>query len=160
MDAEHKQLKKLDPSLKNFMANGVEYFIETEISFDRWRKYGRFQIMLGYSIDFEKLFKDLEETFSLLNKPLPEPAAAGVKIRDIMKGVIDMEKQENPVTLEMCALFINRKDEDRRFISADLIKEKIKDWEQEGYEIGGFFQLALSTIPGFLPAYKSISQGT
>lgn len=153
---EGKKLLVIDPKTKSFTANGKEYLVENEISFQRWRKYQKLQIELGYNTSFEKLFTDLSKCYELLNQQ--KFADSAVAIRDIMKGIKDIQEQKHPAALQLCTLFINTSDEDRRYISEDLMDRKIDDWEKEGYDIGSFFQLALGIIPGFLQTYKLISQ--
>jgi hypothetical protein len=39
-------------------------------------------------------------------------------------------------------------------ISDDLITEKIEDWKAEGYDIQGFFHLAVASLEGFRENYE------
>lgn len=153
-----RKLLKIDPDTKDFTANGNRYLVENEISFDRWNKYQKLQIELGYSISFPDLFNKLQEVYNLCNSL--KFADAVVLVRDIMKGVIDVQKEQDPAALRLCALFINREDEDRRTINEDVIAQKLEDWRKEGIDVGSFFQLALHIIPGFQETYKVISQDT
>lgn len=160
MDSDNTQLKTLDPKQSVFTANGNEYTIEGGISFDRWKEYQKLQPQLALDITTEDIFLQIREAYSILNKPNPAILDAGVILANLMKGVATISDKRHPVALRMCALFINRKDEDRKGINEDLINSKIEDWRAEGFDIGSFFQLALYSIPGFTRILNLITPGT
>lgn len=150
-----KELKVIDFSKqKSFKANGAEYFVESGLSFDRFLMYQMLQVECGYDVSFSSMFENMKKAFELLNKQ--KPAEAAVIIHNIMQGVAKVEERKIPV-LQMCALFINTKDEDRKKIDNDMVDKKIKDWTEEGLDIRPFFQLALSSIQNFSNAWREIS---
>ena len=78
-----------------------------------------------------------------------------------MKGIEGIVKRlEDPTALRLCCLFINREDEDRRYIDEDLITEKIEDWKKEGIDMASFFGFASATIPGLKNLYEESSRIT
>lgn len=150
-----KELRVIDFSQeKSFKANGTEYFVEAGLSFDRFLMYQMLQVECGYDVSFSSMFENMKKAFELLNKQ--KPAEAAVLIHNIMQGVAKVEERRMPV-LQMCALFINTKEEDRKKIDNDMVDKKIKDWTQEGLDIRPFFQLALSSIQNFSNAWQEIS---
>lgn len=151
------ELKKIDPSLGFFQANGKTYKIEKSLSIERYSFYQRFEIELGYGSSFQDLYGAMSNAYNLLNQG--KMADASVALYNAMRGFAELEKKE-PHVLKYCALFINTDDEDRRVITDDMISAKIKDWQEEGLEVASFFQLALNSIPGFIEAYRSSSQAT
>lgn len=152
-----KSLKKLDPTSKNFTANGKEYRIESSLSFDRWMDMQRMEVELSFGTDLQSILKGLKDIYSALNAR-DKLADASVITKNLILGVSTLDDKRIPTVLRMCALFINYKDEDRTVFTEALAQEKINDWRTEGYEINGFFQLALGSIPGFLSAYSDAIQ--
>lgn len=151
-----KELRVIDFSKeKSFKANGKEYFVESGLSFDRFLMYQMLQVDCGYGVSFSMFFDGLKKSFDLLNKL--KLAEAAVQISNLMAGIAQVEERKIPV-LQMCALFINTKDEDRRIITNDMVDAKIRDWTEEGLDIRPFFPLALSSIQNFSNAWQEISR--
>lgn len=151
-----KELRVIDFSKeKSFKANGTEYFVESGLSFDRFIMYQMLQVECGYDVSFSSMFENLKKAYGLLDKM--KLADAAVTIHNILQGISKVEERKIPV-LQMCALFINTKDENRRDINNDMVDKKIKDWTEEGLDIRPFFQLALSSIQNFSNAWQEISR--
>lgn len=153
-----KSLLKITPNTKSFMANGKKYLIEDSISEARWLAYQKLQLELAFNIQFSEMFQELKESYEALNRS--KPADAAVRIYNLMHGIKQVGEAQVPTITAMCALFINREDEDRRIITDSMIEEKRNDWNEEGVDINSFFQLAVHSIPGFIEIYKEISQST
>lgn len=155
------QLKVIDFSQKKFVANGKEYFIEENLSYERWIMWRKLQVQIGYDITFDVLFSKIKEAYLYLNKPTPEPVSAGVILYNIMEGVkMISDDKQIPLVIRLCALFVNTKDEDRATITEAIIEEKKDDWVKEGISMNSFFALAISSIPSFLENYEVIIQNT
>jgi hypothetical protein len=152
------KLLVLTPDMKQFTANGVEYFIESSISERRWINYQQLQIELAFSLTFEEMFKMLREAYDLLNKQ--KFADAAVRIYNLMESIKKVAEQDIPPIIAMCALFINTADEDRRIITKEMIEKKRQDWFEEGIDMNSFFLFAINSIPGFIHVYKEISRST
>lgn len=150
-----KELKTINLNEKSFKANGKEYFIESGLSFKRYRMYQMSQIECGYDVSFKTMFETLKKAYENLDKM--KLAQSAVLIHNLLEGIAKVEERKIPV-LSMCALFINEKDEDRTIITDEMVDRKIADWEAEGLEIHPFFQLALSSIQNFSNAWQEISR--
>lgn len=147
-----KVLKTIDIKTKSFTANGKEYFIEMGgISMERFIEYEKLQVELGYGVTFIQLYEAIKESYELTNKQ--RFADLAVKLYNILQGVKTFEERRVPA-FELCALFINTKDENRAVITKDVIANKIADWEAEGLDAVPFFQLAVSSLQNFSTAYN------
>lgn len=150
-----QKLKIIDFSKQSsFKANGVEYYIESSLSFSRFRMYKKLQIEAGYGVGFYEMFETLKRGYELCNDK--KFADIAVLLHNTMKGIKDIDERED-VVLQLSCLFINEKDEDRKVINDDMVNKKIADWEAEGLDIMPFFQFAISSIKNFWQAYKEIS---
>lgn len=149
-----KELKKLDPNQRSFVANGKTYHIETGLSISRFHMYQIYEKEAGFSLSFESMVSTLREAYQDLNTM--KAADASVKINNLLAGLVNVAEKEH-VLLKMCALFMNTDDEDRGKINDDMISRKIADWEDE-YEVNGFFTQALSTVNGFFKIYNEMRQ--
>jgi hypothetical protein len=150
-----KELKVIDIKEKKFTANGTDYFIESGLSFERFRMYQKLQIECGYEVGFEGMFNRIKQIYDLCNAM--KFADIAVLTSNILQGVVKVEERKIPV-LSMCALFINTKDEDRKTINDDVVDKKIADWEAEGLDITPFFQLALSSMANFSKAWEEVTR--
>ncbi|MES2395675.1 MAG: hypothetical protein V4549_06715 [Bacteroidota bacterium] len=151
---EVQELKKIDLKAGSFKANKVEYFIETSISFSRFKMFQKLQIEAGYGIGFYELFESLKKIYDLCNDK--KFADIAVLTHNTLRGIKDIDERPN-AALQLCALFMNTKDEDRKIINDDIVNKKIADWEAEGLDIMPFFQVATSSMKNFWQAYGEIS---
>ncbi len=153
-------IRTLDLKQKTFKGkSGTDYFIEDNLAVKRWRKYLKLQNKLGWGISFEELFEKVKQAFMLLDESKPRPVSAGTILYNIMERVKEVEDDSHvPEIIQMCALFMNTKDENREDITEQQIKEKMEDWSD--ISVQSFFLFALSTIPNFIPIYNSITQNT
>jgi len=150
-----KQLKLIDLKDKKFIANGAEYFIESGLSFERFRMYQKLQIECGYEVGFYGMFENIKKIYELCNGM--KFADIAVLTSNVLHGMAKVDERKVPV-LNLCALFINTKDEDRKIINDDIVDKKIADWEAEGLDVTPFFQLALGSIQNFSKAWEEVSQ--
>jgi len=150
-----EQLKQIDLSKPSFMANGKEYFFESQFTIDRFCKYQELEKELAYGYTTKTLYAELVKMWNLLNAM--KFAEIATILHNLIHGLKNVQERE-PVVLKMCALFINTKDEDRRIVTDDMISRKIDDWKEEGYNFDNFFKLALNTMDGFLETYRSFTQ--
>lgn len=136
--------------LKEFKANGHDYIVCDTISAERYKEYEKLTPELTHGLSWQGVYSNLIKAFNLLNKPNPEPLNAGIIIHNVLNGIknIDDDNRIHPA-LMMCALVINRKDEDQRIYNKTLMLEKISDWQAEGLDMMSFFGFALNTIEGF-----------
>lgn len=148
------ELKRIDFDGKMIEGtSGRKYYIESELSIDRFTEFEKLQSHVGFGVDFDGIVNKLNDAYDKLNKS--KPMDAGIIIHNLLNGIImRMENRNHPV-LEMCALFINEENEDRVKYSLDAINKKIDDWKE--YDINDFFQLAFNLVKNFIPIYEEIS---
>ena len=150
------EVKRLNLSEKTFMANGVKYYFSSTMSIDRFMEFERLQAHVGFGKDFKHIYDKLKDCYDHLNKN--RLADGAVIIHNLINGIAqNLDKREHPM-LQMCALFINREDENVDVYDEDMTAQKIEDWKKEGYSIEDFFQLAFNFVEGFIPAYNEIIQ--
>ena len=144
---------------ESFMANGKEYFLEPQISIERFRKMNEFEIELSFATTFKKHYAGLQELKDVLNEARFVDGA--VKLNDIMLGMHRiLDKNNHHPILKYCALILNTKDEDRRAYDEKIMTEKIEDWQEEGIPVSSFFQVALHTVSGLHPSLKDVFHNT
>jgi hypothetical protein len=154
-DKQGIPLKVIDLNVGSFMANGKEYFIEKSISQERFMMYQKLQIELTYQTGFAGMYRAMQNIFELCNKQ--KLADVAVIAHNALNGIKITEDKRIPA-LELAALFVNEKDEDRKIINQDMVDKKLKDWEAEGLDITPFFQLAINSIAGFKEIYNELIQ--
>lgn len=152
---EPGQLKNIDLKKPMFTANGKEYYIESQMSIERYCEWQVLEKELAFGVDFEKMYGNLKKLYTMINKQ--EFANAAVALNTMITGVSRIKDQE-PTILKMVALFINEKNEDRTKWSQDNYVTKIQDWKTEGIPIQDFFALALTLVPGLSDAYNTAMQ--
>lgn len=150
-----KETKHIDPTKASFMANGKEYFITSALSAGRYCEYQILEKEVGFSMTFDKVFKEINEVCELMNEAKFVDCA--VRLDNLRRGVAKLEQKE-PSVLKLCTLFINTADEDPATWDNDLMTRKIEDWKTEGIDIKDFFELALNSVNGFIDIYKKMSK--
>lgn len=153
-----KQIKKLDLDKPFFEANGKKYTVSKSLSVERWRHFEDLQALVGFGRSFDDVFQNVKKAYEKLQEP--KIADASVLLHNIMTGVKEKLDQRHHPALLICALFINHEDEDQRVYDEDAMKLKIDDWQEEGYDINDFFQLAWNLVPSFIENYKDVLQNT
>lgn len=147
------ELKKLDVNASSFVANGKEYFIESNLSVERFIVYQELELQASFSLDFKTMYATLLQVREGINNG--KFLDSGIKVDNLLNGITQLQTKQ-PNLLKMCALFMNTKEECRATITNDRIAEKIADWSE--YEVEGFFVLALTSINGFTDIYKKMLQ--
>lgn len=149
-------LKHIDFSKSVLPANGKEYLIEKGMSGKRYTIFEELQSKIGWGVDFDTMLAKVKMAFEYLNKS--KPADAAVILYNMIEMISEKLQKRMLPTLQLCTLFINTKDEDRRTWSEALAEEKINDWNEEGYDINDFFVLALNMVPGLVIYLNETSQ--
>lgn len=147
----------LDPNTVEFTANSTTYFVNRDIerlTIARYEQYEKFNISLGFSIDFPTLSAALKNAGTLIFSGDAE--GAYIEIQNIIRGVAMVSEKRSSIALSMCTLFINRAGEDLNEWSPEMAEEKIIDWEREGIAVGFFLGLALSMVEGYRTVFNSI----
>lgn len=145
-----KELKRIDFEKGIFEANGKKYYIESQMSIERFCEFQIYEKEAGLGMNFKKIYENLQQVYKDLNST--KFADASVRLNDLMHGVGNLELKE-PAVLKICALFMNTEDEDRSIITNDMIVKKIEDWKKE-YDMRDFFWYALDTVSGFMEVYN------
>lgn len=153
-----KQVKKLDLDQSFFMANGKKYTVSKSLSVERWRHFEDLQALVGFGRSFDDIFQNVKKAYEALQKP--KIADASVILHNILTGVKEKLDQRHHPALLICALFINHEEEDQKVYNEEAMKLKIADWQEEGYDINDFFQLAWNLVPSFIENYKDVLQNT
>lgn len=150
---ERESVKRIEKEA-SFTANGHEYYIDTTLSISRFEEYEKLSVWFAFGMEYDALFKNIKEAYGLLNES--RPMDAGIVLHNIMNGIlVKSEKKQLPILL-LCALFINRKDEDVKVYDKALMNEKIEDWKKEGLVMEDFFALASSLVGGYLESYNQV----
>lgn len=143
----------------SFEANGKKYFLEPQISIERFRKMNEFEIELSFATTFKKHYAGLNELKTILNEARFVDGA--VKLNDIMLGMHKiLDKNNHHPILKYCALILNTDEEDRRAFDEKIMADKIEDWQEAGIPISVFFQVALHTVNGLHPSLKDVFHST
>jgi hypothetical protein len=156
-------LKKIPHDATEFTASGQRYRRLMSLSIDRYEAYELLQVEIGMGRTFEQFNDEVNRAYELCNEVATGKkvfADLAVLLRDLSIGCSLLGQQQHHAVLKMCALFLVRDGEDLRTIDDQMIKDKIDDWRNEGIDMGYFFTFALLSIPGFLAAYKAVSQTT
>ena len=161
MEKKGTKLKKLTLNESEFVANGKLYFIEPELSAERFKRMQELEIELGFGANYKHLFDGLKKSYGLLNEN--KFADAAVFIHNLMNSLAGLEERRDPI-MEYCAMFINTAGEDRRKVDEKMIESKINDWKEEGINYHDFFRLAVNMVRGlkenYLKSIQDISQET
>ena len=152
------ELKQIGVNEDSFVACGTRYLIGNSLSITRFIEYEKLQNHVGFGVSFKSLFGTLTEVYELLNKQ--KLADAIVKIHNAIMGIKEKGDNRTHPAMLLCALFINREDEDiTKWDEADALR-KIKDWGDEGYDMNSFFLLGVSFVEGFTDAYERLTLNT
>lgn len=137
------------------MANGTEYFIQSNLTIARFCEFQILEKELAFSMSFQSVFKEINEACEMMNEVRFVDVA--VKLDNLRRGIAKLEEKE-PTALKICTLFINEKNEDLSEWNNDIMTKKIEDWKAEGIAVEDFFQFALNSVGGFISIYKKMSE--
>jgi hypothetical protein len=146
------ELKEMNTEEKSFMANGHKYIVESSLSIERYIAFQKIEVELAYGVGFLGVFNAFKKALEHLNKM--QLADAIVILHNTLQSITKLDNKKVPA-LDMCSLFINREDEDRRYISDEMLADKQKDWEIEGIPADFFLSIALNLVRGYKEVLKS-----
>lgn len=149
------QVKRIDLNKGIFEANGHTYRIEGNLSIERYAEFQILEKELAYGMNVQGMFEKMKSITKLLDKQRWVDAV--VMLTDMTRGIAKLEERE-PTVMKICALFINRDDEDRSTINQDMITQKINDWKTEGIAMADFFAVASNSVSGLLEIYRSVTR--
>lgn len=154
-DFKMKQIPMDGTGLKCFEANGKTYYMEDELSIDRYITMQGFTIQLGFGVTYEEMQKNWLKQYEYLNAM--DFMNASVSAYNMVQGISKIYSNE-PMILKYCALYFNTREEDRGTITEEQISAKINDWKKEGLGIDGFFVFSLLKVKGLAENYQSSIQ--
>lgn len=148
-----KQPTRINFETGRFTANGHEYYIADYLPVGRDLKYSMLVPQLSFGADFQGIFAMLAKFYKLSTEwEVPGKALHQIATdsRNAMEAVkrAGEDKGRVPVYYELCALFINRIDENPAEIDESTVNTKINDWVKEGIPREDFFLLAINSIRG------------
>lgn len=150
-----QELKRIDFNAGTFEANGKTYTIEGALSIERYAELQILEKELAYGFTVKNIFDKIRQIWDNQNKL--KFAENAVLLHDLMRGVTKLEER-TPTILKICALFINTPEEDRTTLTAQMIEGKINDWKAAGIDMRDFFQVASSSVNGFLEVYQTVTR--
>lgn len=141
--AKIPELKKIDFDKGWFDAGGKRYYIQSNLSFERYKKYIEFQHKLAFGATVEQHITFVNYVVSVLSGPL-----TGMALHKVLENAMNVQNayknfvadKMDPV-FEFLTLFINRADEDVTVWDERIAKEKVNDWSTAGYDPHDFFLL-------------------
>lgn len=145
-----------------FEANGVKYRIRTAdegVSIARFNEYQKMAGMMGFGATFQKLYENHQKAIKLANGVVSKENTFTdlvLHLNAIQEGILKASEERNSIALYICSLFIVREGEDLTTWSMELARDKIDDWNREGYHAEDFFFLALTSVGGFKNAYLEL----
>lgn len=159
--SEQTEVKKLDLTQTSFTANGKKYHIRRSLCIERWRYFEDLQALVGFGRSFDDIFIAFKEIWNALDdKGGAKTATAAIICHNAMTGIKTKLEQRHHPALMICTLFINYEGEDEKIYDEEIMKQKIEDWQKEGYDINDFFQLAWNLVPSFIEHYSEDIQNT
>ena len=151
-------LKQINFDSSSFEAKGVTYFVKETLSVERFRVFEKLQVEYGYGRSFEEFYKQLEKSVDLANKG--KGLEAWNIIFNLKEGVgKNLEKSTHPAML-ICSLFLVEADEDLTKWDEQQAELKVKNWNDEGYDVNSFFRLAANLVTGYIAILEGIFQNT
>lgn len=152
------ELKKLDFEATEFMAAGKKYYIKQSLSVERFRWFEKYQVDFGFGRTYKSIADALKKAVELGNK------GKGIEAWNIVINLYmsigeGLEKRTNNAMM-LCALFIVTDDEDLTKWDEQMQLAKISDWNDEGYDVNSFFQLAANLVSGFIEDLEDILSNT
>jgi hypothetical protein len=147
------ELKKLSPDTVQIPANGKIYILETDgLSIERFWAYQKYELECGFDIGYSGIYGALNSAIADLQKPML--VDAGVTLVNARDGMKKTMTDKYIPSVNLCSLFLNTKDEDRRWINDEMLAAKQKDFEEEGIASDFFLVLAKKLIRN----YRQISE--
>lgn len=144
----------LPPTARTFEAAGHKYFVESNITIARYKKYQRMEIELGFNLNFSGLVDGLMIAYNALNDR--RDADAAVAIKEMLDGCRLFNEDRANVASYVATLFINRADEKRDEWSIEMANEKLEHWKN--IDANFFLSWGLVLVREFPQKYKEIAE--
>ncbi|GAI77593.1 unnamed protein product, partial [marine sediment metagenome] len=155
-DKQLKDAKELDLTKSTFMANGHKYRYLKSIPLGRFEAYDILALEVQYGLTIQSLYKEDREQIDLANKQ-KHAEAMNITFNRAKRLEGQISKEKTHAAKMLCTIIIVREDEDIRTWDENLAKEKVIDWELEGFDTKTFFQLAFTSLNIFTDIYVANS---
>ncbi len=129
-----------------FEANGNKYYVSKSLTVERYKAYQKMQIEVGFGIGFAGVVNVLKKAYEQLNKQ--QFADAAVTLHNTLNSIAGLDEREHPV-LVLCALFINRENEDLTKVDDSVLLAKIEDWKASGIPMDFFLGYAQHLVQDY-----------
>lgn len=151
------EYKHLDLQAPYFEAKGIKYYPKNSVSVERYRWFEKYQNHFGWGKSFDDIYKSLKSAIELGNKG--KGIEAWNIILNLMQGIGKNTAggSVHPAFL-ICALFIVTEDEDLTQWDEVKAEEKIKNWNDEGYDANDFFRLAANLVTNYINDLEEVFQ--
>lgn len=149
--ANEAKLIVLEPG-KSFTANGKKYIVGSSYTIGRLDIASVLEeelMSMSYNRDSKATMRKALDHF---NKG--EIADAVVVLHNKINAGYVASKVGH-IALRVCALFINREDEDARYITEEQIKDKINDWSVEGLDAAPFLAFVFVLYRQLMQSYET-----
>lgn len=147
---------------RKFTANDIDYTIRTAdegVSISRFNEYQRMSAMIGFGATFQKIYENISQAIKYANGVVSGENTFTdlvLHLNAMRESILEASEDRNSIALYVCTLFITREGEDLTTWSIEDAKDKIDDWNREGYSAEDFFFLALNSVGGFKNAYLEL----
>lgn len=139
--------KTLAPDTTKFTANGRTFTFQS-LTVGRYKEFKKMERHFGWGVPYDQDVKDMQRVLAYLNKT--EWVNAAVLINNRLERIQYFEQNNHDISILLCTLFLNEKDEDITTWDMALAESKIEAWNQEGIEATSFFYLAAHLVPGYI----------
>jgi hypothetical protein len=150
------ELKQIDFSASEFMANGTRYLVKTNLSVERFKWFEKYQVYFGFGRDFKGIYDQLVKSVAFADKG--KGLEAWNIIFNLKEEIGKNLDNRSHTAMYICALFIVTEDEDLTKWDEQMAQKKIDDWNAEGYDVNSFFRLAANLVNGFIDILEEVFQ--
>lgn len=139
-----QKLISLSSEVTQFEANGVTYYVESQLSIARYRMFQRFQREIVTGISHIELIELLKTNCENVNGFIRGKDTLGQLYADNINALNQANNLEakEPFEVWISTLFCNTQDEDRRKFEIPVMQEKIRNWEEAGIDMDFFISCA------------------
>ena len=146
-DIENFGIKKLDPNLLSFEANGKTYHNINTLSLARAIQFDLYLSDLTTGVELSNLQSELGVLYQMMNKR-DSAADTAVKLHNLLTAT-QLNTTRTIAALKICCCFMCFDGENaKEALTDELIAEKIEDWTIEGYDRDSFFSSAVTFARG------------
>lgn len=135
----------------SFTANGKTYFISDSFTIGRFEKVEELEEELMNFSDQKSCHQTMMNAMKDINDLNPGKAYM------TLYNKIDSDQRNSKIinfSVRLCTAYINAEGEDTRYLTEDLMKQKISDWSAEGLDARPFLSFAVHVFKTLFDSYK------